>query len=91
MVIFPVAAGYVTSSDHVIAIVIVTLGLGLNGFSESGFLVNHLDVAPAFASVLLGVTNTAATMSGIISPTLTGLIVQHHVREHKVSFKKKIL
>ena len=84
MVIFPIAAGYVTPSDHVTAMVMMTLGISINGFSETGYLVNHLDIAPAFASVLLGVTNTAATMSGIISPTLTGHIVQHHVREHNI-------
>ena len=86
MIVFPIAAGYVTPTDHTTAILMMTLGIGLNGFAESGFLINHLDIAPAFASVLLGVTNTAGTMSGIISPTLTGFIVQHHVRDHKVSF-----
>ena len=91
MIIFPIAAGYVTLTDYTTAIVLMTLGIGLNGFSEAGFLINHLDIAPAFASVLLGVTNTAGTMSGIISPTLTGFIVQHHVREHEVSFHPQIL
>ena len=86
MIFFPIAAGYVTSTDYTTAIMMMTLGIGLNGFAESGFLINHLDIAPAFASVLLGITNTAGTMSGIISPTLTGFIVQHHVREHSVSF-----
>ena len=85
MIVFPIAAGYVASTDHTTAIIMMTLGVGLNGFADSGFLINHLDIAPAFASVLLGVTNTAGTMSGIISPTLTGFIVQHHVREHEVS------
>jgi len=85
MIVFPIAAGYVTSTDYTTAIMMMTLGIGLNGFAESGFLINHLDIAPAFASVLLGVTNTAGTLSGIISPTLTGFIVQHHVREHEVS------
>ena len=85
MIFFPIAAGYVTSTDYTTAIMMMTLGIGLNGFAESGFLINHLDIAPAFASVLLGITNTAGTMSGIISPTLTGFIVQHHVREHGVS------
>jgi len=78
MIFFPIAAGYVTSTDYTTAIMMMTLGIGLNGFAESGFLINHLDIAPAFASVLLGITNTAGTMSGIISPTLTGFIVQHH-------------
>ena len=91
MIVFPIAAGYVTSTDHTTAIIMMTLGVGLNGFSESGFLINHLDIAPAFASVLLGVTNTAGTMSGIISPTLTGFIVQHHVRDHKVFFSPSSL
>ena len=86
MIFFPIATGYVTSTDYTTAIMMMTLGIGLNGFAESGFLINHLDIAPAFASVLLGITNTAGTMSGIISPTLTGFIVQHHVREHSVSF-----
>ncbi|KAL9965858.1 hypothetical protein ACROYT_G029712 [Oculina patagonica] len=81
MVVFPIAAGYVTPSDHVTAIAMMTLGIGLNGFAETAFLVNHLDIAPAFASVLFGITNTAGTMSGIITPILTGLIVQHHSAE----------
>ena len=88
MVIFPIAAGYVKEADHTTAMVMMTLGIGLNGFSESGFLVNPLDIAPALASVLLGVTNTAATVSGIISPTLSGFIVQYHVRTHKVSLRR---
>ena len=91
MIVFPIAAGYVTSTDHTTAIIMMTLGVGLNGFADSGFLINHLDIAPAFASVLLGVTNTAGTMSGIISPTLTGFIVQHHVRDHKVFFSPSSL
>ena len=67
MIVFPISAGYVTSTDHTTAIIMMTLGVGLNGFADSGFLINHLDIAPAFASVLLGVTNTAGTMSGIIN------------------------
>ena len=37
---------------------------------------NHLDIAPTHASVLMGISNTFATIPGIISPMLTGFIVQ---------------
>jgi hypothetical protein len=41
--------------------------------------VNHLDIAPQYASVLMGLSNTFATLPGMISPALTGLIVQNKV------------
>lgn len=36
---------------------------------------NHLDVAPQHASVLMGISNTFATVPGIVSPIITGYIV----------------
>ena len=71
------ALSYSSNSDLVV--VLLTLGVGLQGLTASGFAVNHLDIAPSFASVLLGITDTAATTAGILSPTLTGVIVQRHV------------
>ena len=79
MMVFPIAAGYVT--DWRFSVVFITLSIGFSGFIESGYFVNQLDIAPPFASVLMGVSNTAGTMAGIISPTLTGFIALHHVRE----------
>lgn len=43
------------------------------------FRVNHLDLAPNFAGILMGVSNTVATLSGIISPIITGYIVTNGV------------
>ena len=57
----------------------LTLAVGGGGFAFSGFYVNHLDIAPPFAGILMGITNTVATLPGIISPLLTGTIVQHQV------------
>nr|CAD7406377.1 unnamed protein product [Timema cristinae] len=39
--------------------------------------VNHLDIAPQHASVLMGLSNTVATLPGIISPSITGILVQN--------------
>lgn len=43
------------------------------------FSVNHLDIAPQYASVLMGISNTFATIPGIVSPALTGYIVTNSV------------
>lgn len=44
-----------------------------------GFSVNHLDIAPQHASVLMGLSNTFATLPGMLSPTITGYVVTTHV------------
>ncbi|KAL9965852.1 hypothetical protein ACROYT_G029706 [Oculina patagonica] len=77
--VFFTAASYSSISNIVQAL--ITLGMGLNGLAICGYYVNHLDIAPPLASVLLGLTDTAATLAGIVSPTLTGGIVQHHSAE----------
>lgn len=70
-----------------IAVTLFTLGMGLNGLIISGFAVNHLDIAPPFASILFGISDLASTLGGIISPTLTGFIVKHHTDlEWKIVF-----
>ena len=36
---------------------------------------NHLDIAPRYADVLMGITNTAGTIPGIIGVAITGWLV----------------
>ena len=77
----PAVCLLVASSTNNSSVVVasITLGVGLNGLCLSGFAVNHLDIAPPFASILLGITDVGATLAGIITPTLTGFIVRHQV------------
>ena len=49
--------------------------LGLLSFCLSGFATNHLDIAPRYADVLLGITNTAGTIPGIVGVYITGWLV----------------
>lgn len=73
--IFMVAAGYLES--RAAAVACLTIAVGVGGFAWAGFSVNHLDIAPQFASILMGFSNTLATLPGIISPGLTSVIVSH--------------
>ncbi|GLV41384.1 Major Facilitator Superfamily Transporter 9 [Carabus blaptoides fortunei] len=58
------------------SMVCLTLAVGLGAFAWCGFSVNHLDIAPQHASVLMGLSNTFATLPGILSPTISGYIVK---------------
>ena len=37
---------------------------------------NHLDVGPEYAGVLMGISNTFATIPGIVGVAIAGFIVQ---------------
>lgn len=55
------------------------LGVAFSGFAISGFNVNHLDIAPRYASILMGLSNGIGTIAGAIIPVAKNLIVIHGV------------
>ena len=69
-------------------ILLLTIGVAVGGFSLSGFAVNHLDIAPKYASILFGISNCFASIPGIVSPILTGYIVTTPVKEDLFNFAK---
>ncbi|KAI0229659.1 Sialin [Lamellibrachia satsuma] len=69
-----VALGYMKSSQVTMAIVFLTIGVGFTGISRSGYAVNHVDIAPRYAGILMGISNTVATIPGVVSPTLAGAL-----------------
>jgi ACS family sodium-dependent inorganic phosphate cotransporter len=58
-----------------IAVLLMCGALGAGAFTWSGFVPNHLDIAPRYADVLMGITNTAGTIPGIIGVAITGWLV----------------
>ncbi len=58
------------------AVALLTLAASSNGIGSAAFGVNHLDVAPTYAGILMGISNTFATVPGIIGVAATGMIVQ---------------
>lgn len=45
----------------------------------SGFLTNHIDLAPRLAGTLMACTNTVATVPGIVVPIYVGFVTQGNV------------
>ena len=57
------------------AVALMCGALGFISLTWSGFLPNHLEIAPRYADVLMGITNTAGTIPGIIGIYVTGWLV----------------
>lgn len=53
-----------------------SLALGFLALGRAGFAVNHMDIAPRYAGILMGVSNTAGTLAGIIGVDLTGKLLE---------------
>ena len=76
-----VACGYAPEgkAGHLYAIVCLCVAVGAGGFNLAGFNVNHLDIAPKYAGVLMGITNTFATIPGFAAPQFTDMITNGKV------------
>ncbi|XP_053544878.1 vesicular glutamate transporter 2 [Bombina bombina] len=69
------------SHSRGVAISFLVLAVGFSGFAISGFNVNHLDIAPRYASILMGISNGVGTLSGMVCPIIVGAMTKHKSRE----------
>ena len=58
-----------------LASLLLSIALGLNSASHSAYWANIIDVAPRNAGLLCGISNTLATIPGIVGNVLTGGIL----------------
>ena len=64
-----------TEKQGVLAVCLLTYSMSVGGFIASGYGANHIDIGPKYAGPLMGITNTAATIPGIVGVFLTGFIL----------------
>jgi ACS family sodium-dependent inorganic phosphate cotransporter len=68
-----IAIGQVESAWAAIAI--LCLGKAFSAAGTGGYVVNHMDIGPRHAGTLMGITNTAGTIPGIVGVYVSGLIL----------------
>ncbi|XP_015182880.1 PREDICTED: vesicular glutamate transporter 1 isoform X2 [Polistes dominula] len=56
-------------------------GVACSGFAISGFNVNHLDIAPKYASILMGMSNGIGTIAGLLVPFFVDNITKNKAAE----------
>lgn len=74
---FILAAGYAKSAT--VAVTCMCVGVAASGLMHSGYNVNMLDIAPRYACVIMGLTNTVGTITGFLSPMMVGFITVNKV------------
>lgn len=57
-------------------IAVVTLTLAALGLARGGFSINHMDIAPGRAGILIGISNGAGTLAGIAGVSVTGFLLE---------------
>nr|KAF6291689.1 solute carrier family 17 member 2 [Myotis myotis] len=69
-----VALPFVASS-YMTTVVLLILIPGTSNLCDSGFIINTLDIAPRYASFLMGISRGFGLLAGIISSTATGFLI----------------
>ena len=68
-----VSVGYI-GSNKIISVTFLTISVGCSAFAQAGYNINHIDIAPQYAGILMGITNTAGTIPGIVAPIVAKMI-----------------
>ena len=60
--------------DKILSVVLLTVSVSLGGLLDVGHSVNVLDIAPQYAGIVYGITNTFGCISGIVGPLVTKMM-----------------
>ncbi|XP_068183215.1 sialin-like [Antennarius striatus] len=78
--VFLIAAGY-TGCNYTLAVAFLTISSSLAGAASAGFNINHLDIAPSYAGILQAITNTFATIPGMVGPVIARSLTRNNTLE----------
>ncbi|KAM7292521.1 putative inorganic phosphate cotransporter [Ixodes scapularis] len=64
--------------NYILSVAFLTVGMGLNAFAFSGYMVTHVDMSPDFAGTLMGMTNAFANLAGFLAPLAVGSLTNNN-------------
>lgn len=66
--------------ERTVSTVLLILSIVISGAIFVGHLTNQNDLAPNYAGILMGITNTPGTISAFVLPALVGALTEGGVR-----------
>lgn len=79
------------TNDIYSAVVLLTVGVGLNAGINAGYIVNHMDISPNFAGPLMGLCHGIGNILSIIGPMFVGYVVYDLVRKLKKTMQQRLM
>ena len=61
-----------------LAMTLLTIAVGLTGFTYAGEQCAMLDIAPSLAGTLMGIINALGNTMGFVAPMIVGYIISSH-------------
>jgi ACS family sodium-dependent inorganic phosphate cotransporter len=61
------------------SVALIALTLGCSCLARGGFGVNHMDLGPGHAGMIMSLVNTAGTVAGVVGVAVTGRIFDHYL------------
>ena len=52
----------------------LVIGISVTGFQYNGFYVNHLDIAPKYAGIMMGVSNAFGALTSFVAPYMLRVV-----------------
>lgn len=71
-----IGLSYSPPGNVTVAVILLTVVVGLNAGHYTGYLLVHIDMAPNFAGTLMGITNCIANVVSIVAPLAAGAILR---------------
>ncbi|CAF1202052.1 unnamed protein product [Adineta ricciae] len=67
---------FISVDNLLLAVVFISISMGLSACNSAGHLSNHADIAPNHAGITFAISNTLATIPGILAGPVTAELVQ---------------
>lgn len=71
----PEAAAAVANAPVTLLVILLSISFALGAWSRAGLYCNHQDLSPKYAGALLGITNTAGALPGVLGVTAAGYLL----------------
>lgn len=79
-----IALGYVGKEQDTAAVILLILTVGISSAAHVGFLINHIDLSPNYAGILMGICNCVANLMSLAAPLVVGFIVTDNVSQFPI-------